>query len=1044
MRGGLPAPYLPTLPARKLRGDAEQTGLPRGNFGHLSRVNNDLDPQVVSQSAPSLSPPRRKLERVLLPDSIVRPWVVAAVWVVPQVILAIINLQAWNLAAGEMSASQTGVAARIFSAQMLSLAAGAALCIWLWIGRKPLSRLLGLIPLILGSLALGMVFSMAAKAIPAALADWMLPTDQWMLKQFALTMPAVLFGGFRVLCPDRAGSRFAGLGWSILQVALLAGGCVGFIFLAVRVGSVEGFMTGFAVIYIGMTTLLAAAFLRLGVSAYVWARATSPWALATVTLIVALAGPLGGLALNSSIPFPFDFQTSAIYALTVINGLILLLPNFSNPILHRIVWLAQCALFPFSVYFCAVFLPFLPLGPLGMLSFMLGALIYVPSLLFLLHGYRILDGFQGEIREGKRWIPATLGLAALLAWPVGYTLQAGRDRAALNHALDYLHYPNYSPGSRYDGGLSALRSSLLHLRDFKRGFYMPYLSEYYNWLTFDNLVLPEEKLNTLFLTFFGEPTPALTAKQTNGIFLADGSRRRNFMEVLGDVQGTRPSTDAVLGAVKTGLTSSEGASRLKASITIANPTGAVTECATEIRIPPGVMISGLWLTVGDELVPGRIFEKRAAMWVYQKITEVRPVPRDPAILRYTGPGTAELRVYPVEPRVPRHVEVEFLFPGNLNPTIQIGKELLSVPPTGPQATVAASPDGALRITIPPDVAARLPGVIREPYLHFVADHSKDSKLSSPEALRSAMRRASESFPGVKRAKLTFANFESREFQSGKILPLEALLNAPDDALRNEAGPARGGFLSVRAVKEVAWRNHLGLADDESFASYPKIIVLQGSTAAPLPDETGNLPEFARLLPDEPGYWILDAEKPRRVAFGPGTTSDDLPHVVQIYQIGGERFLASGGGSVDWTTLAPHANKADLEVYEPGSRAFQKVTAVQDIPSPQFANAIRPWALELTRIFEPFRHQQGDLGRLLAICRETGILVPSATYMVVENSAQWKMLEKTEKKALSGHEALAISESTPEPSTIALVAVGLAAFAVWRLRGLRARPMERGR
>ncbi len=40
----------------------------------------------------------------------------------------------------------------------------------------------------------------------------------------------------------------------------------------------------------------------------------------------------------------------------------------------------------------------------------------------------------------------------------------------------------------------------------------------------------------------------------------------------------------------------------------------------------------------------------------EKITEVRPVLRDPAILRYVGPNLVELRVYPVESPAPRHVE----------------------------------------------------------------------------------------------------------------------------------------------------------------------------------------------------------------------------------------------------------------------------------------------------------------------------------------------------------------------------------------------------
>lgn len=143
-------------------------------------------------------------------------------------------------------------------------------------------------------------------------------------------------------------------------------------------------------------------------------------------------------------------------------------------------------------------------------------------------------------------------------------------------------------------------------------------------------------------------------------------------EALAGVQGQRPPAEARLETVTTSVRTEQGLTRASAVLTVRNPTSQATEFLTTIQVPPGMMISGMWLTIGTERVPGRIFEKKSALWVYQKITEVRPVPRDPAILRYTGPQTAELRVYPVESREPRVVEVEFLYPEGLNPVIDLG------------------------------------------------------------------------------------------------------------------------------------------------------------------------------------------------------------------------------------------------------------------------------------------------------------------------------------------------------------------------------------
>lgn len=82
---------------------------------------------------------------------------------------------------------------------------------------------------------------------------------------------------------------------------------------------------------------------------------------------------------------------------------------------------------------------------------------------------------------------------------------------------------------------------------------------------------------------------------------------------------------------------------------------------------------------------------------------------------------------------------------------------------------------------------------------------------------------------------------------------------------------------------------------------------------------------------------------------------------------------------------------------------------------------------MRRLFEPWRQKKEALGELLALCRATGILVPSVAYMVVENTAQWKMLERAEKKATKGHEGLAMQETVPEPSTLLLVITGAAAL-----------------
>jgi len=453
------------------------------------------------------------------------------------------------------------------------------------------------------------------------------------------------------------------------------------------------------------------------------------------------------------------------------------------------------------------------------------------------------------------------------------------------------------------------------------------------------------------------------------------------------------------------------------------------------------LISGLWLTIGTERVPGRIFEKRSAMWVYQKITEVRPVPQDPAILRYLGPNMVELKVYPVEANTPRFVEVEFLYPEGLNPDIRIaGHGKIETPESTPAPSLMVAEDGGLAVTIPPSDA--YPVTTRNPYFHFLIDVSRGSRFVEPGSLREALRRITRQFPEIRQARLSFVNFETSDFRDGALLSVDDLPELTDQDLLPPGRVFQGGFLQYRAIKQVLWQHHLALRDSGSMAlhAFPQVVVLRGSKTAPLPDETGNLSEFARWLPDLPGYWTLSAEGASSAKFVPlgSSPTRSTPGPVHIFQAGTLRISAAPGSPVSFFSTKAGDDKVPvLEVFDPATDRFVPVAGtVQKPTSPAYGRAILPWGLEWKRIFEPFRHQAGDLGALLQLCRETGILVPSVAYMVVENTAQWKMLERTEKKTLKGHEALELAEpAVPEPGTLVLIMIG-GAFLLARSRRTR--------
>lgn len=989
-----------------------------------------LRPQPSAPVTPG-TPPRRR-SPLLFPPGAARPLVLLWVWILPQALLLFLNLRTWELASGEVNTDQRLGALAILIAEIALLAAGVVGQITLTVLRRNLTRVLGFAMVMAASVFLSITFLESSRVIPRSLQDWIIRPEQWVYLQFALVMPAAIFGAFRCLCPDREDNIIGSASLTLAALAMpffVIGSVMGLAFLGATFGSSGLALSHFVLpIYIAGSTMLLGAILRVCVSAYVAARRSNPAVLAALTAIVALVLPICGLLLNAAIPFPTDFQLAVIYALAVVNGCVLLLPNFSNPLAHRVVWLLQCATFPFTVYFFAVFLPLMPLMPLACFVMGLGLLMAVPSALFLLHGYRILDGFHGEIRDGSRWLPMLLGVAAFCAGPAFLVSRIAADRASLHGALDYTTYPDFSKAGTFKGDRSALRQSLIRMRDFKQGLYLPYYSQFYNWLAFDNLVLPNKTLDGTYRTFFGESLPE-PRRDPMGLPFGSPGSRRSADEVLTGPVGLRPKSDAVMRQMHTVISKANGSVRTRAEITVFNPTGSPTEYQASIRFPDGAFLTGMWLTIAGERVPARLFEQRAAEWVYQKITEVRPVPRDPAILRLTGPNSADLRVYPVDAQGERFVEVEFTYPENLDPTITIGDRSLDLPDSSTQTPLVVTSGNEAYAWVP---KSALPsGIVRKPAPHLVIDISRNSELRDPVRLEESVKHALDAFPTAESAHITFANFGTTPFRDGMAVPVKELRTIEGAAILLDAPRFAGGFLPGRAIKQILVQHDEALQKPAAtFDTYPAIVVLRGTTPEEPSDDMENLPVFAALAPDAQGYWETSPSipAPEFHAFEPST--ERAPVKVAIVDLGGRRSVVP----TDRDAFVRGTSDAKLSIFDSTGFVPLDTRQVNDAELVASAQASR---LETDHILNPSVLGKSATGLLLENSRKAHTLLRSTSFMVVETSAQWKMLERAEKKVLGGHDAMTLTDTptsaVPEPSTTLLIVVAAITVAAWHGR-----------
>ncbi len=937
--------------------------------------------------------------------------------VLPQVVLLLINLRAFWIVSGEFQPWQREMAQRIFAFEVFLLIAAAAVALTLRLRRSVIPWALNwplfAAPIFYLWLAMAQI---GGTLIPASAAAWILPPEQLLYYQFAFIMPAIFYSGVRLACVDLHISR-------VQESGVVAGLLVGVPlvwFLALQLALTNVFWavpaSVFMVAGICSTALVLGAAARACVSGYVAVRRKGPLALAILSFLVGVAAPVGGLALNAKIPFPADFQGWGVIAMALANGCFLLLPNFRHPHLHRAVWFAQCAFFPFTLYFFVVFLPFLPLSIPAMIVAGAGFLILTPTVLFLLHGQRILDGFRDEIRDGSRLTPAILGALALAILPGICIAQAVVDRVVLRGAIDYIYSPDYRRVEHFAGSREAVRRSLERLRDSKAGLNLPFLSDFYNWAVFDNLVLPDDKMSAMHRAFFGRD---LAPAADDRISIFGGQPRRG-----GLLRETRniapPPSDVALVELTTKIVPDGDCERTTLTLDMRNNSAAQSEFATQIELPEGVFVSGFWLKIGDETVPGRLFEKKTALWVYQMIRDRSR--RDPGILIYSDPHTIDLRVFPFAAHEQRRVEIQFLYPAALHPALTIGDRSWRAAGEAPAIFLTLTNDGTSAASFTPQAAAQLPRAERTPYLHFIVDRSANSNLADDQIVR-VMRETAAHFGAAKECAITLANYEFADLTHG-LAPIEAITPAM------LGGPSslvpRGGFLADRAIRRVL----LGYHDQLSRAApgspwlqrFP-VMVLIHDPAVPLSFDD-DLKLFARLAPDAAAFYVTaGGGKLEAHDFSGKSLATDARHVrdVALLRVG-DAVAPCVLGEDRSQVVEFAASKAERTLSVLGNGAFRALAPTATIaPDTAYSHGVSLWQRYLAWIYNPSLGNSG-LSDIVDLSRASGILVAATSYIVVEDKAQWKMLDLKQRQKLRNQAALEF-EQVPEPTATLLALAG---------------------
>ncbi|MEI8352765.1 MAG: MSEP-CTERM sorting domain-containing protein, partial [bacterium] len=549
------------------------------------------------------------------------------------------NGQAWTLARGDMNQEQLVHAMLIGSYEAVLLAFGIIAWVVLISRREPIGIRLALAAIAVHTGYLWYVFQGIDHLLPSTVSIWMLPETEVVFYQFSLMMPVVFLMMVRLARIRLKISTSLDVGLSLAFLVLVPSCFFILGSLIARIGRLVSWQDGIQYLLITAmvtaTAFVLVVFLRLMIRLQnlIQRRSWSEWA---IPLAAGLLAPLSGLALNASIPFPYDFQDGSIYVMTILNAAALLIPFRPGTRWALPGWAARAVFYPFTLFFFLVFLPFLPLSLLAMIAAGAGFLILAPLFLFTVHTHRLWE--QGGLLARQRGTArvVTQFTICVLILPAAFMMRNELDRRTLNRAVDAVFSPDYQ-ATQLPLRQESLRRALDRMDDIKHGIYLPYLSDIYNTMVFHGMVLPDEKADLIRKSLLGtEPNTS----SRSGIWGSGFLGMRSRSERRG--RGANVTRHVDMASQEVECRQMNDVSESEIRVVLENRGGANGEFSERITVPAGVLTTGFWLDVNGTNKFAQLRERKTATWVYEMIRDMTR--RDPGLLVYEDDQHLRLRV----------------------------------------------------------------------------------------------------------------------------------------------------------------------------------------------------------------------------------------------------------------------------------------------------------------------------------------------------------------------------------------------------------------
>lgn len=883
----------------------------------------------------------------------------------PLVILAGLLFQGYMLIRQEMTEQNATAFWQIMTILLADFVICSTLGAWSALKKKTLSlSCFFLLPLQIISLVCCLV--LLGNVCPANVSVFIFSEFEYFLYMFIFFTPSIFHQLFCISLKRYASARKEAV---IATLSIISIPLCFYLFTAVGSCSPGNFQTSIVItIFISMMTVFFIGLLKLlrFIVTIIYKRGAFSEILCIV--IVALVLPIAGLLLNMKIPFPCDFQCPDVYVLTALNALVLLLPLSQNPKINYLIFLLKIVFYPFCLYFFLVFLPFLTLSVFAILAAGLGFLILAPTLLFYVQTRQIITDFAALRQYFSKWTLIITVLAGMIVIPAIISFRAINDRTMLYQAIDFVYSTDFDKNDHaIYRKLPLLKRTLQKMYVCKNDVQMPFIDNYYKWLVFDNLAMPDEKLEDMYLKLFGEKLKSGNA----GLFA--GGRRSSSR--FGARQERRPQTTELIAITQTKIKQNFGCSTYELTLKIKNDNNWNSEYVAEIAIQPGVFIVGCDLMINNKYEPGKIFEKKSALWIYEKIKSER---RDPLIIYYSSPQTVKLKIFPFGTNETRYAKLRILVSDKLGCNFKISGKNVSIPAVPNEA----SPPGCSVLSVAE--VSRLPAVKRQPVIDFVVDASC---LPAINGNGGQILKDISSQLGIKKFYLTVADIIPHFVASGNDIN-----QLPDFLAKFKNVNGVTGFMPERALKSriIDWNKN-----NEGY--FPVIVLISDKNHLP---DLKDFISFSRLLP-ETGFILFCA---------PGG---------RIEQLNIENGTIQPFSKLEFRNVRQHHEKIipDGEPYiyaeKQDSGIYAQAVALQQ----QYTEFIRKPSMG-----------KSEYARLVSESKKSGVMIPNTSYIILETLAQWEKLKQTENKKLKNNQELEIEEvKSPEPDLKIMLAVLAAAL-----------------